>query len=520
VSLYAVYGKSPQNTEQSLTYGWEDSEPYASQFTTSFLNTNTSIAAKSGDKYGANVNEAGNGVGGGTCDITTKNKLSVNEVNFYYSKTSTNTTEQNWVLQTSVNGQTWTTISPAYSATSMQKGEWLYASWTLDGSPVYVKVTMSSTTSTAIRAIDDLTIIYGSESVIYNTNPNCGQTIAMPSFNPPSGNYCEPQTITISCTTPGAVIYYTTDGSEPTNQSSVYSEPIYLISSATIKAFAEKDGVASDVATADYFIGGTCMQQGDLAIIAVNTHIDGTSGDEITFVSFVDIEPDTEIFFTDNGYEVIYEGYWGTSEGIFSIIRTGTTLPKGTPVTIRTNGDVASDANVEIYDNASTVSDKWTVRVEKPRFNLNYQDQIWITQGGMWSNEGDDKGTYNGNVLYGFTGKGWRTAPNWSNFGQITSDENKKTHGSTLYPHSDCFTTDVNLSGTNCKGIYIGDMSETSRYAWVGRINNSDNWWKETEGDNMNNENFNNHANRYFTHPTQFNISDALLEVVTWEGNK
>ena len=48
--------------------------------------------------------------------------------------------------------------------------------------------------------------------------------------------------VTITCATEGATIYYTTDGSDPTADSSVYSSPITLTKTVTVKAFAAADG--------------------------------------------------------------------------------------------------------------------------------------------------------------------------------------------------------------------------------------------------------------------------------------
>src|SRR5206468_1024620 len=65
---------------------------------------------------------------------------------------------------------------------------------------------------------------------------------ATPTFNPSGGTYVLPQLVSISDATPGATIYYTTDGSTPTTASSVYSGPILVIIQTTIKAMAVAPG--------------------------------------------------------------------------------------------------------------------------------------------------------------------------------------------------------------------------------------------------------------------------------------
>lgn len=81
------------------------------------------------------------------------------------------------------------------------------------------------------------------------------QTVATPTFSPAAGTYYETQNVTISCTTADATIYYTLDGNAPTTSSSVYSSPIAISETTTVKAMAAKAGMTnSNVATATYTI--------------------------------------------------------------------------------------------------------------------------------------------------------------------------------------------------------------------------------------------------------------------------
>jgi hypothetical protein len=75
-----------------------------------------------------------------------------------------------------------------------------------------------------------------------------------PTFNPPPGAYGSAQMVTISTTTAGASIYYTTDGSTPSNAGTVYAGPVPVSSGLTLKAIAYEGGTASAVASASYTI--------------------------------------------------------------------------------------------------------------------------------------------------------------------------------------------------------------------------------------------------------------------------
>ena len=61
---------------------------------------------------------------------------------------------------------------------------------------------------------------------------------ADPVFTPAAGTYTEAQSVTLSSTTTGAKIYYTTDGTEPTSASTLYTGAINVAATTTIKAIA------------------------------------------------------------------------------------------------------------------------------------------------------------------------------------------------------------------------------------------------------------------------------------------
>ena len=107
-------------------------------------------------------------------------------------------------------------------------------------------------TSIKIEGVDKR-IYVKSMTVNYGGTPT--PTCATPTFNPAAGTYTQAQTVTISCATEGATIYYTTDGNDPTTSSSEYSTPLTISQTTTVKAIAVKDGFDdSSIASATYTI--------------------------------------------------------------------------------------------------------------------------------------------------------------------------------------------------------------------------------------------------------------------------
>lgn len=81
------------------------------------------------------------------------------------------------------------------------------------------------------------------------------EKVVTPVFDPAAGVIFAGTPVTITCATEGADIHYTIDGTEPTADSALYTEPVVISENATLKAIAIKEGLeASSVATAEYTI--------------------------------------------------------------------------------------------------------------------------------------------------------------------------------------------------------------------------------------------------------------------------
>ena len=118
-------------------------------------------------------------------------------------------------------------------------------------------------------------------------------TVATPSFSPVGGTYTSGQSVTISSATSGAVIRYTTDGSEPTLFSKVYGGPLSVAVPLTIKAKAFKgDWTPSAEASATYVfdfgtvaIPGLSPPGGDYPTSRTVTVTCGTAGSTVRYTT-------------------------------------------------------------------------------------------------------------------------------------------------------------------------------------------------------------------------------------------
>lgn len=129
--------------------------------------------------------------------------------------------------------------------------------WTLDGN--YIKSNASTARYLSVYSTTDFRSYTSKQSgQVTRFYKASSATVAAPTFGVAAGTYNNNQSVTLSCATDGATIYYTssTNGvapADPTSSSTAYSSAITVDHDNTIiKAIAIKGGTNSTVASATY----------------------------------------------------------------------------------------------------------------------------------------------------------------------------------------------------------------------------------------------------------------------------
>lgn len=245
-----------------------------------------------------------------------------------------------------------------------------------------------------------------------------------------------------------------------------------IIHSATdtgIVLIAFTIGLTRDTSNAFNIYLPTQFEDGDFVVLSLCSNIascqSGYSGgdDEISFMCFKNISTNDEFIITDNGYERVYAGKWGTSEGTYKIKRTGGTIPAGTVITIRLKNNSPYFEGVYPDNNWSMTNIGWSSTSVVLNSN---GDQIYFLQGGTW-----DKGsasnahdaTYTpGHYLFAFN-----TNDSWTSFANDSKE-------SGLVMGMECMNMMPGVATDFI--IYTGSTDTASKIDWIRRVNNPANW--------------------------------------------
>ena len=131
---------------------------------------------------------------------------------------------------------------------------------TIPLSATNIQLTFKTSGSDNAR-LDDISLVVTGTSAYSEYTTSCSGRASMPVFSPASGATIQSgEKVVITCSTNGAAIRYTLDGSEPTAESALYTGDGVRISvqeagSVTLKAIAIAEGMATSyVATATYSV--------------------------------------------------------------------------------------------------------------------------------------------------------------------------------------------------------------------------------------------------------------------------
>ena len=186
--------------------------------------------------------------------ITSPAVNTVGTVSFYYHRPFGGT--GTFSLQKSVGGGAFVTLTTLdYTGVTTPT----LFSYNVDDASNDIRIRIMNDDNTAHLTIDYVTI----------TDFGGTPSVETPTFDPASGTYYSAQDVTISCATAGADIYYTTDGTDPDNTSTLYTGPVNIASTTTLKAIGIDPGAVlndSPIATGIYTIE-TAVQVADIATL-------------------------------------------------------------------------------------------------------------------------------------------------------------------------------------------------------------------------------------------------------------
>jgi hypothetical protein len=185
--------------------------------------------------------------------------------------------------------------------------------------------------------------------------------VAAPSFSPPPGTYTGTQSVAITSGTSSASIRYTLDGSTPTaTTGTVYSGPVSIASSATLKAIAFKSGMTDSTVTS----GAYTINSGGTTITSTNGFVNAALGSSQTGLFTVQFDASVSLS-PSNTTLGLCQGAQTTYTGLACIVRFNNT---GT-IDARNGGAFAAASSIPFTAN-TTYHFRFDVNLPKHTYSV------------------------------------------------------------------------------------------------------------------------------------------------------
>jgi len=172
--------------------------------------------------------------------------------------------------------------------------------------------------------------------------------VPAPTFDLVGGTFSDTQYVNILSTSDSAEIHYTTDGSVPTANSTLFTHPVTVAVSETIRAIAILDSATSAITSATYVIGGATTLYGTWRLIDSN-YVVSAKGDTSWNGDLDYREHDTTVFvYTSDGKFGMTDHYssidrYSSGYGVGTVIATGTWSVTGDALTRVTTASTESE---------------------------------------------------------------------------------------------------------------------------------------------------------------------------------
>lgn len=229
---------------------------------------------------------------------------------------------------------------------------------------------------------------------VYDLTPTEVAKVATPEITPADGTVFEgtTQNVSISCSTSGASIYYTLDGTDPTTSSIPYNSAFTIYGTKTVKAIAIKEGMTNSIMAAAT-ITNTCLNEytdGTLLLKQNATEYTpvAASGVTVTLERSLqankwnpmclpfDITP--SMFSQTTQIETLQK----VSNGVFTFAPTNS-VPAGTPFIAKPAANIANpvfeDVEVKAVDAGSDIKDGYTFQGNYTKVTLDPETNLFIS---------------------------------------------------------------------------------------------------------------------------------------------